>query len=550
MLKNLSIQNFALIDQLEIALDAELNIITGETGAGKSIILGAIGLLMGNRADVKALFKADEKCIVEGEFDLGKLSIKPLFESFDLDFDQHTIIRREISPSGKSRAFVNDTPVVLGTLKAISENLIDVHSQHDTLLLGSKEYQLDIVDAFAGNAELLEQYKNDFNTFKQYSKELASLEAKAQGSQDEFDYNNFLWEEIDEAHVQLGEKEKTEEELKELENAEEVGNRLKAASTYFTHPEQSISSMTREALAQINPLSSFGTIYKDLVKRLQSSLIELEDIAEEIQQKSESVELNEERVGELKDRLDQLFKLFQKHKVQDEEQLLAKKELLSQQLKDVLDYDDRLKKLQTQVSESESKCRQLAKKLNKNRVAVAPKITKDVVALLVELGIPNASFEVNITKQELDNTGSDDLVFLFSANKGVSAQPLKKVASGGEFSRLMLVLKYFLAQKKSLPSIIFDEIDTGISGEVAIKMGALLKKMSKYMQVSAITHLHQIAGKGTSHFYVYKKDEATRTVSRIKKLNKDERVIEIAKMIGGENPSDAAIENALEVLAS
>ncbi|SOE19988.1 DNA replication and repair protein RecN [Spirosomataceae bacterium TFI 002] len=548
MLQKIHIQNFALIDKLHITLDSELNIITGETGAGKSIILGALGLLMGNRADVNSLLDPDSKCVVEGEFDLQKMNLKQLFGSFDLDYDNTCIIRREIAPNGKSRAFINDTPVTLDILKAISSKLVDVHSQHDSVLLGSSAYQLDMIDAFAGNEEEVFEYKQAFHIFKKASSELEKLKKAAVNSQKDFDYNSFLLEELVEANIKAGEKEAAEEELNILENAEEVKTRLASLMSLFNNPEHSMIEMLRDASATLNPIVSVSKEYLTLKERISSVLIELSDIADEVEQKEGDLALDEERIAFLKDRLDVIFRLMQKHGVQDEEALLKQQNDLSIKVADVLDFDSKLQKLSRGVEQAKIEVEKIAQSLSKKRKGIVKDLNKKVILLLKELGITNADFDMSFEDKPLDETGQDEVSFLFSANKGIALQPLKKVASGGEFSRLMLVLKYYLAEKKSLPTIIFDEIDTGISGEVAIKMGALLRKMSTLMQVAAITHLHQIAGKGTSHFFVYKIDGVKRTFSNIKKLDEDERVIEIAKMIGGQNPSESAIKSALEVL--
>lgn len=550
MLQTISIQNFALIDELHISLDSELNIITGETGAGKSIILGALGLMMGNRADVNSLLDSNKKCIVEGEFDVSKLNLEKVFKENDLEYDNQCIIRREISPAGKSRAFINDTPVTLDILKSISSRLVDVHSQHDSILLGSSAYQLDMIDAFAGNEEEVFVYKQAFLIYKKAKSALEKLKSEAATAQKDFDYNSFLLEELEMANIKEGEKLASEQELNILENAEEVKLRLAALNAIFNHPEQSVLELLREAGLQLNPISSVAKEYADLKTRISSVLIELSDIADEVEQKETDLELDENRIVELKERLDLIFRLMQKHGVQSEEELFVKHKELSEKVADVLDFDAKLKKMNTQVELAEKEVILIAQSLSNKRKGVVKGLNKKVETLLKELGIGNADFKIHFEDKNLDETGKDEVSFLFSANKGIVPQPLKKVASGGEFSRLMLVLKYYLAEKKSLPTIIFDEIDTGISGEVAIKMGALLRKMADLMQVAAITHLHQIAGKGTSHFFVYKKDSAERTFSNIRKLSTDERVIEIAKMIGGQNPSDSAIQSALEVLES
>lgn len=550
MLAHLLIKNYALIEHLEISPDAQLNIVTGETGAGKSIMLGALGLLMGKRADGKALYNLDKKCFIEGTFDIGSYQLEDLFEKADLDYENPCLIRREIAPSGKSRAFVNDTPVTLDILKKLSERLLDVHSQHDSILLGESDYQLNLLDAFAENEDLLKQYKVDFKAYRVAKKDLENLSKQAVELKKEFDYNSFLLEELVEANLKLEEQETAQEQLDVLENAEEVKLKLNQVSTLLNHPEQSLISALQDAAVQLNPIVKYSQVYEELKKRLQSVQVELADIADEVEKYEEDVEYNPEEIEKLKGRLDLLFRLEQKHGVKSISELIEIRESLSLKVEDVLNFDDKLKVLSQNLEKAETKVLKTGQSLSKKRLAVIPSLQKRVVALLKELGIPNADFKIENEEQPLDKNGINKVEFLFSGNKGFELQGLRKVASGGEFSRLMLSLKYILAEKTAMPTIIFDEIDTGISGEVAIKMGVMMRQMSQNMQVMAITHLHQIAGKGTSHFFVYKNDTAARTVSSIKKLEENERILEIAKMIGGDNPSDSSIQSALELLQS
>ncbi|MFT7419995.1 MAG: DNA repair protein RecN (Recombination protein N) [Algoriphagus sp.] len=548
MLAHLLIKNYALIEHLEISPDAELNIVTGETGAGKSIILGALGLLMGKRADSKALLDQEDKCIVEGTFNIKGLGLETLFEHVAVDFEKVTVIRREISPAGKSRAFINDSPVTLDILKGIGESLLDVHSQHDSILLGESEYQLDLVDSYAENSALVEIYKKDYKTFKVAERALNKLSEQSEVLKKEFDYNNFLLKELSKANFQEDEQELAEEELAVLENAVEVKLRLSQVSSLLNHPDQSLITALQEASAQLNPITKLAAAYETLKKRLQSIQLELSDVADEIAGFESEVEHNPERIELLKGRLDLMFRLQQKHQVKTLSELKSTEEDLSIKVEEVLNFEDKLKSLQSYLDAAESKINISAMALSKSRSDISGELEERVMLLLRELGIPNADFKIDIQGKVYEKDGLDAIAFLFSANKGFALQGLRKVASGGEFSRLMLVLKYILAEKTAMPSIIFDEIDTGISGEVAMKMGQMMRQMSKNMQVMAITHLHQIAGKGTSHFFVYKKDTSERTVSSIKKLNENERILEIAKMIGGENPSDSSIQSALELL--
>ena len=548
MLANLLIKNYALIEHLEISPDAELNIVTGETGAGKSIMLGALGLLMGKRADSKTLFDQENKCIVEGTFEMDGYGLEALFEESDVDFEKSTDIRREISSAGKSRAFINDSPVTLDILRGIGESLLDVHSQHDSILLGEADYQLNLVDAYAGNSGLLEKYKLDFKAYKLAEKALNELSNQSEALKKEFDYNSFLLEELSQSNFLEGEQEEAEEALAVLENAEEVKLRLSQVSSLLNHPDQSLITALQEASAQLNPIAKLAASYEALKKRLQSVQLELSDVADEVEGLEGDIEHNPERIELLKGRLDLMFRLQQKHQVKSLPELKTIETDLSLKVEQVLNFDDKLKGFEEALKSAETKLTKVATALSKSRQNIRKELEERVIHLLKELGIPNADFKIDIQEKGFEKDGKDAVSFLFSANKGFALQGLRKVASGGEFSRLMLVLKYILAEKTAMPSIIFDEIDTGISGEVAMKMGIMMRQMSKNMQVMAITHLHQIAGKGTSHFFVYKNDTSERTVSSIKKLGENERILEIAKMIGGENPSDSSIQSALELL--
>jgi DNA repair protein RecN (Recombination protein N) len=548
MLAHLIIKNYTLIEHLEFKPDAKLNTITGETGAGKSIMLGALGLLMGNRADIKALYDQESKCIIEGSFEISHYQLNELFKALDLDFENPCLIRREIAPNGKSRAFVNDTPVTLDVLKQLTERLLDVHSQHDSIVLGESDYQLNLLDVFAGNIELLKQYSTEYKTFRKAKKELEKLKTESENLKKEFEYNSFLLEELVVANIKENEQEESEEQLAVLENAVEVKLRLSQVSTLLNNPESSLITALLEATAQLNPIVKYSPAYAELKKRLQSVHVELTDIADEIGRKEGDVEYDPEQIEFLKGRLDLIFRLMQKHQVKSPSELKSKEEALSIQVEQVLNFEDKLKALQRTLDTTEGQVLETGEALSQKRLGVLAELEKKVIALLIELGIPNADFKIDRKEKGIETNGIDEIDFLFSANKGFALQGLKKVASGGEFSRLMLVLKYILAEKMAMPTIIFDEIDTGISGEVAMKMGQMMRQMSNNMQVLAITHLHQIAGKGTSHFFVFKSDNAERTVSSIRKLEENERIIEIAKMIGGKNPSDSSIQSALELL--
>ncbi|MCP9754206.1 DNA repair protein RecN [Lacihabitans sp. CCS-44] len=548
MLTSLLIKNYALIKHLEIQPEAGLNIITGETGAGKSIMLGAMGLLMGNRADTKALFDENEKCVVEGNFDISKLDLQAFFEDLELDYEPSCLIRREISPNGKSRAFVNDTPVTLDVLKTLGVYLMDIHSQHDTLLLNTNAYQLALLDAFAGNQSLSEKYLVSYKAFKSAEKALTALQNNADSLKKEFDYNKFLLDELVVAKLVGEEQAELEEELMILENAEEVKRKLGFAYEYLNNADLSVLGLLKDANVALGSISGISEKYASLKERVNSSLIELQDISNEIESEDSKVETDDEKVVFLRDRLNAIFRLQQKHAVKSITELIEIREDLQQKVSKVVNLGEELEVLQKNREKLFAETQKDASTLSESRKKVIQPLVDKIQGLLAELGMPDARLLIGTKEKAFASDGIDDLIFEFSANKGSTPKPLKDVASGGEFSRVMLSLKYVLAEKKSLPTIIFDEIDTGISGEVAIKVGKMLTEMSSKLQVIAITHLHQIAGKGQTHFYVYKDNSDTKTVSLMRKLEADERIIEVAKMIGGQNPSESAIRSAIEML--
>lgn len=548
MLTKLQIKNYALIEHLVLTPDLALNIVTGETGAGKSIMLGALGLLLGNRADTRTLFNPSEKCVIEGEFDVSGYIIKSIFEEEELDYDEHCVIRREISPQGKTRAFVNDTPVNLETLRRVASQLMDVHSQHDNLLLGANDYQLEIVDTFTQNHDLLDAYKKDFQAFHKAQKVYEQLRVEAKESKKEFDYNSFLLDELQKIKLKAGELEVLEQELNKLENAEEVKSKLLLSAEYLNATEQSIIPLLTSTLANLNGISTFGEQYFQLKERIQSCLIELKDIAIEVESEAEEVELDNEKITSIQQRLDSLYNLLQKHQVKTDIELLNIQKELEQKVNKVLNIDEALETAKADVEKTEKAVMKSAEVLSASRLTALPIIEKQISDLLKDLGMPNASLKIENEIIKPSPMGINVINLLFSANKGMKPQPIKNVASGGEFSRLMLAIKYILANKRALPTIIFDEIDTGISGEVSIKVGNMMREMSRNHQLIAITHLHQIAAQGSAHYFVYKDNSSDRTVSKIRKLSNEERIMEIAQMIGGENPSKAIIENAREIL--
>lgn len=550
MLSSLLIKNYALIRHLEIQPENGLNVITGETGAGKSIMLGALGLLMGNRADVKVLFEESEKCIVEGTFDIERLNLKAFFEENELDYEPHCVIRREILPAGKSRAFVNDSPVTLDSLKELGVKLMDIHSQNETLQLGSNIFQLNLVDSYAANTQVFEDYKIAYTEYKQAEKQLQTLKENSASLKKEFEYNSFLFEELNALKPENIDQAELESELLILENAEEVKRKLSIAFESLANTEISGLNLVRDAGIALGNISSFSEKYKNLKDRINSTLLELQDIVHEIETEASNVETDNQKTDFLKDKLNGLYRLQQKHGVDNVEQLVTLKNELSTKIEQVINLDEDLQKLEKETTLKLENLQKKASELTKSRLNMVKPLESQIVNILIELGIPEARLGINFKDKKFSPDGADDINFTFSANKGANPKPLKDVASGGEFSRVMLALKYILAEKKQLPTIIFDEIDTGISGEVAIKMGNILQEMSGKLQVIAITHLHQIAGKGSSHFYVYKDNSDTKTVSLMRKLTGDERIIEIAKMIGGQNPSESAIRSAIEILGN
>ncbi|QHV94668.1 DNA repair protein RecN [Spirosoma endbachense] len=548
MLSHLLIKNYALIDQLELTPDRELNIITGETGAGKSIMLGAIGLLMGNRADTRVLYNPEQKCVIEGVFGVSGYLIEQIFEDEELDYSDSCIVRREIGVSGKSRAFVNDTPVNLETLRRVTSQMMDIHSQHDSVLLGSNEYQLEIVDTYAQDDNLLRQYRVDYQTYRSKKATYDQLQSEASAMRKEFDYNNFLYEELTKAQLQPDEQESLEQELNILENAEEIKERLQLAYEYLDNTEQSVIDFLKGVVSNLTYISKLSDQYEQLLQRAQSSLIELRDLADEISTEQDHVDIDDARAETIRERLNLIYQLQTKHQAKDVAALIALRNELAQKVSKVLNLDDALADAKAQSDAAREQLQLSGQALSAARQFVLNPIETEIGGLLKELGMPNASLKIQSDTGKPTPTGIDTISFLFSANKGVKPQQLKNVASGGEFSRLMMAIKYILASKRSLPTIIFDEIDSGVSGEIAIKMGNMMRDMAHNHQIIAITHLHQIAGQGNAHYFVYKDHSASKTVSRIKKLTFDERVNEIAQMIGGNNPSASALKNAREIL--
>ena len=526
-----------------------LNIVTGETGAGKSIMLGAIGLLLGNRADKKALYNEEQKCVIEGIFTINKFSLEPIFVEEDLDYDPICILRREVSPSGKSRAFINDTPVRLETMRGVGNLLVDIHSQHDSLLLSENTYQLEIIDAFAGNEKEQQLYRQSYRNYRRATSEYEQLRAEAERLRREDDFNRFLLEELEKAKLSEGEQGPLEEELKVMENAGNIQEQLSLVQAMLNGEDVGVDTLLNQAKQALLKVAPYATKYESLYQRLESCLIELRDIQGEVEDEALSVDFDHEKVEATRERLNNLYRLQQKHHVATVEELLAIQQSLDEKVSKVSNLDAEIARLKIIQDTAHQEMMADAQRLTTSREKVFAKFSQEIARLLQSLGIPDAALQVERQTVAPTESGVDETSILFSANKGIAPQELKRVASGGEFSRLMFCIKYVLAGKTSLPTIIFDEIDTGVSGEIAIKMVNMMKEMAKNHQVLAISHLPQVAAKGDAHYFVYKDNSSAKAVSRIRQLSEDERVQEIAKMIGGNNPSSIAYENAKELLA-
>jgi DNA repair protein RecN (Recombination protein N) len=549
MIKHLSIQNYALIDKLDVDFSDGLTIITGETGAGKSILLGALGLIAGNRADTQSLQDKTKKCIVEASFNIKEYVLKDFFWANELDYETITNIRREITPEGKSRAFINDTPVTLTQLKGLAERLVDIHSQHQTLTINGSEFQLSVVDAYAKHADTLTEYGTHYKQFKTLEKALNELIAKETQAKKDLDYFQFQFNELDEANLKAGEQLELEQELETLNNAEDIKLNLSKAAVGLNGGEQNLLSSLNEIKAILASIAKFKPEINELSTRITSSYIELKDISNELESIEQDIVYDPKRIEVLTAQLDSIYRLQQKHQVKTIEELIAIKDELSNKLLEFSSLESEIEKTKKELDTIQKQLLTLSKKIAANRKKEIPKIEKEIASLLASLSMPNAQLKVeHIDTEVLGQNGTDKVNFLFSANKGSDFKDLNKVASGGELSRLMLSIKSLIAQLTALPTIIFDEIDTGVSGDVADKVGSIMNTMAKAMQVITITHLPQIASKGQSHLFVYKEDKNDKTYSNIKKLTNEERVQEIAKMLSTGTPTAAAISNAKELL--
>ena len=551
MIKEFRVQNFALINYVDIAFQDSFVVITGETGAGKSILLDALSLALGGKADSSLIFDKTKKTVVELVFDISELNIQQFFDDNALDYQKETIIRREITPDGKSRAFINDTPVTLGVLKSLGEFLIDIHSQHQNLIINSVSFKYNFVDAIADTLKERNQFTQLFKQYQKEKKELNQLIEYQKQSSKEFEFNNFLLEELEQAQIQEGELQQIEEELNQLENAESIIQQLSYVVQSLKDGEINAIQLLVDAKNHLQSIAKYHPKYEELAQRLNSAVIEIKDISFEAEKQSAELDINPERIQELRDRIDLINKLLKKHGVKTDKELIDIKEELEKKVEQFQNSDDIISEKQKIIHQLEQELHNKAQVLSQKRKSIKDKIEKECVSLLNDLAMPNAQFVVQIENtNEINEFGMDDIKFLFSANKGITPSEVQKSASGGEIARLMLAIKSLMAKKIQLPTIIFDEIDTGVSGSVAGKMGDIMKRMGEDMQVIAITHLPQIAAKGTQHFYVSKVEENNRTVSKITELTGQQRVMEIAKMLSDENLGDAAIQNAMELLKS
>jgi DNA repair protein RecN (Recombination protein N) len=549
MLQKLSIRNYALIDSVELELEKGLNIITGETGAGKSIMLGALSLILGQRAEARYFFNQEKKCVIEGTFRLPNDSLAQLFEDLDLDFHKESILRREISHDGKSRSFINDSPVTLTIMKQVGERLIDIHSQHATQEINDAQFQLAVVDTLANHETLLNDYRTAFSAYRKNIKQLATLESEAELARSKQDYEQFLFTELESANLNPSEQEVLETELQALINAESIKRSLVNASGLLDEQEVSVIPILKESVTQMQGIEKYKPEYLAINERLRSALIELRDVADEIVNLEEQIVFSPGRIEEINSRLDTLYALQQKHRVNSTAELIEIQEDLSDRLNKLLSGDENILKLRNEIEQQQVQLEKMAAKLTANRSKAIKSSEKQVDEILAQVGMPNAKIHLEqATLPDLGKDGKDNISLLFSANAGQAPAPVAKVASGGELSRLMLAIKSIMAKHTALPTLIFDEIDTGISGETALRVGDVIGNLEKNMQVVCITHLPQIAAKGDAHYFVYKNEETAKTTTGIRKLSNPERVAAIAEMLSGKNPGNSALENAKDLL--
>ncbi|WP_445719052.1 DNA repair protein RecN [Flavobacterium sp.] len=549
MLLSLSIKNYALIESLETDFSNQFSVITGETGAGKSILLGALGLVLGNRADLTSLKDKEQKCIIEAQFSISNYNLQSFFDENDMDYEDKTIIRREILPTGKSRAFVNDSPVNLQELQELGAMLLDIHSQHQTRELTEENYQIDILDAVANNGSIVISYKNALSDFKAIQKELKKLVAEKEALVKEYEYNSYLLNELLAANLVNGEQEDLEQELEQLSNVEFIKENLERISAIANEEQVGALMNLKEIKISLQKIATFSNLYSQLQERLTSSLLEIEDIISECEQSNEKILADPERLELVTTKLQSIYNLQKKHQVQTVSELLLIQDELDAKVIRVDDLDGAIHKLESELNKQQIQVDEIAKLVSENRKKTAPILIEKIRTILSQLGMVEANFQIEINHTDsYYPKGKDEVVLLFSANKGTSFGLLKKVASGGEMSRIMLAIKAILANYSKLPTIIFDEIDTGVSGEIAIKMGEIMKEMSKTMQVFAITHLPQIAAKGSSHYKVSKRNQGETTISELNLLTAEERIQQIAEMLSGKEITESALQHAKALL--
>ena len=550
MLKHLYIKNFALIDQLDISLHPGFSVITGETGAGKSIILGAIGLLLGQRADAKTLKQGADKCVIEAHFDLSRYEMADFFSENDIEYDaDDCIIRRELTAAGKSRSFINDTPVPLSMLKELGDRLVDVHSQHQNLLLNKQDFQLSVVDIIANDGKELTDYQQAYADYQETERALQTMEEDIERNRQNLDFLQFQYDELHNANLTAGEQAELEQKSDTMTHSEDIKSALYTADNALQAEGTGIVESLRTAVSAMRSIQQVFPDAAELTERMDSSYIELKDIAQDISSQLESIDFDPSELDAVNNRLDRLYELEKKHHVESVEELIALRDDLKTKLSNIEEGDEALAEIRQRLARLKEKCQKEADSLTKRRAKAAKQIEKEMQQRLVPLGMPNVRFQIQITQESLSRNGQDKIAFLFSANTSTPLQPVSQVASGGEIARVMLALKAMISGAVKLPTIIFDEIDTGVSGKIAEKMAEIMQEMGQHeRQVISITHLPQIAALGTAHYRVSKEETAQGTISRMVELSQEERIREIAQMLSGSDVSDAAIQNAKQLL--
>ena len=550
MIRSLRIRNYAIIESVDIDFSDNLTIITGETGAGKSILMGALGLIMGNRAETKVLYDLNNKCVVEAVLDIVNYNLKDLFEKLDLDYSDETLIRREILPNGKTRAFVNDSPVVLDVLKELTEHLVDIHQQFDTLIIQNPNFQLKVIDALADNKKILSDYESKYQSYVSNTKEIDKLKSDLLSANKENDYLIFQLRELEEANLVEGEQEELELEQKKLSNAELIKRALMKISMGLTEDEMSVLSLVSDCLNESYTVSKYHPKIAGLTERLEGIKFELEELSSEFQDIADSTEYDGERIAEIENRLSILFKLEKKHLVSSDKELIQIQHELQKNLKGHENLEHRILELEKTIAKQEKELFEFGKILTERRLSAAAVFEDNIHKLLIQLSMNHARIKVDIQEMsKISASGTDQLKFLFASNKGSRLEEIKGIVSGGEMSRLALCIKSLIANAMTLPTLIFDEIDAGVSGEVALQMGNIMKELASKHQVISITHSPQIAAKANSHYFVQKVDAEERTITKVSLLEENDRIIEIAKMLSGNPPSESAKANAMELLS-